>query len=498
MAIIAAVLASGCIFEKMDMPKDLQSVMILLNVSDPGMQTKAVPSEMESKINTLHIYAFCKGRPAGYMLRQVTEQNTPFLMDLLLPAIVPGGTAAENTHPVQFYLVANEASMLYENVPLTLSENTTQAELEALVFTGLVQNSPLPLYCKTTEPVNVANYTITDAAGHEGHYCLNQTVTFPLSRSLAKISVYGAKTIDSNQDPQIKSVTLLSGGTRQYSYLFPQDDDILNSIPSRANGRVLVSSAVSLPAINGEGASAYASLMASPVYVPEVRYGSANVSQSSGNDRAMVLQVDYTLTEGGEQKTGYVYMPPIERNHHYQVCILVNSLSEGQISISYIVADWDDNVINNYVFDYPTHSYLRESIPTSQSEVDAKPSAVAKMSENSPFVGYFQMTAPSSDTWVPTLVGDNANMADVTIYKREPHGSFTEVTTTPIGAGSDWYQIWVTPKTGFDEGKTVNLAITYEGTGGFDSSEFLLINGSAGEYYWPGSTDANFVTITME
>ena len=65
LAVFAAILATGCIFEQMAMPEDLQSVLILLNVSDQSMQTKATPTEAESKINSLHIIAFCDGIPAG-------------------------------------------------------------------------------------------------------------------------------------------------------------------------------------------------------------------------------------------------------------------------------------------------------------------------------------------------------------------------------------------------------------------------------------------------
>ena len=155
LVVFAAILATGCIFEQMAMPEDLQSVLILLNVSDQSMQTKATPTEAESKINSLHIYAFCDGRPAGYMLRQETEQNTPFLMDLQLPDVDPGST---NIHDVEFYLIANAASILYENNPISLSDNTTEAELEALKFTGIVQSSSLPLYCKKTEKLDVASY----------------------------------------------------------------------------------------------------------------------------------------------------------------------------------------------------------------------------------------------------------------------------------------------------------------------------------------------------
>ena len=500
LAIIAAVLTTGCIFEKMDMPKDLQNVMILLNVTNQDMHTKATPTESESKINSLHIYAFCEGRPAGYMLRQVTEQNTPFLMDLLLPAVVTGGTDDENTHDVQFYLVANAESMLYENVPISLDENTTQAELEELTFTGIVQNSPLPLYCKKKESLDVASYEENKNEGHKGHMLLTKKVNFELTRSFAKISVYGAKPAGVNTSPRILSVEMLAQGTRQYSYIFEQTDDVLNAVPPRANNLTLLSTPVSVGALNGAAnePASYTAVMTAPTYISEVAVGSENWNVDSGSTNAVVLKIDYTLKEGGETKTAKVYMPKILRNHHYKVLCLFSETEEGQIIINLSVADWN-KVEVNYTFDYPTHSYLRESIPTTQEEVAAKPSSEAVMSDTQPFVGYFQMTAPESDKWRPTLVGAHADDAVITVYKRNDNNSESNISNSywPMQAGSNWYKIVVTPKNDFKEGDSVNLAITYTAVGGFTESEYLLINGSSGEYYWPGSVDANFVTITM-
>ena len=50
-----------------------------------------------------------------------------------------------------------------------------------------------------------------------------------------------------------------------------------------------------------------------------------------------------------------------------------------------------------------------------------------------------------------------------------------------------------------DAGTEVKLAITYKASG-FETIEYMLINGSYQEYYWPygGSSqqDANYVIIT--
>ena len=47
LTVLAAFLATGCIFEKMDMPEDLQSVLIQVNVSADEMVTKATATPQE-------------------------------------------------------------------------------------------------------------------------------------------------------------------------------------------------------------------------------------------------------------------------------------------------------------------------------------------------------------------------------------------------------------------------------------------------------------------
>ena len=193
-------------------------------------------------------------------------------------------------------------------------------------------------------------------------------------------------------------------------------------------------------------------------------------------------------------------MPQIKRNTHYKVCILISA--EGQLIINYEVLPWEDNVISDIHFDYPPHSYLRESIPTSESDLVAKPSKEAEMSEIKPFEGYFQLTYPSNDSWTPTLMGPQAGNCEVKVYQIEglvqneiPEDQW------PIDASDKWYRITVTPDPmKVDAGEEVKLAITYKAAG-FETIEYMLINGSYQEYYWPyaggSAQDANYVIITM-
>lgn len=493
LAIIAAVLATGCIFEKMDMPKDLQNVLIQINVSADEMLTKATPAESESAINTLHVYAFCGNAFAGYYQSSAVTKDENFYMDLNLPAT--------GTHNVDFYLVANASSMMDHNNPVSLGAEVTKAELEALRYTALAADSPLPMYCKQTEAINVDAVSGTADAeeGHEGHLLLVQKVKFMLSRSLAKLSVYGAKPEEAATSPEILSVSILAAGTREYSYLFPQTDDVLNAVVSRANDWILLAeeNPVALEELAGDGSSAdhYTPVVVSPTYLPEVTVGGTLEGWAEmTSENQVTLKIEYVLNSGGAVKTGFVYMPPIERNRHYKVCILVKEEDEGKIYITYEVADWEEHAMPGYTFTYPSHSYLRDEIPVSDDM--SAPGFPATMSLTSPFVGYFQMTAPDNDEWQPTLLGSHASEAEIKIYDTEnPLNDIPEI-DWPIAASSKWYRIEVIPDNDFIVGNTVDLAITYQ-PDFVTTSEYLLINGSSGNYYWPESTDANFVTITM-
>lgn len=482
---LAAAMMSVSCLEKEDLAPSMQNVMIELSVSAEGM-TKSAPTSSESVINSLRIYAFYGERLAGYASRGTVIEGDPFYMDLELPAT--------GTHDVQFYVVANEAQMAYQNSVVALSENMTRSQLEAIRFTGLASGNALPMYAVQTEEINVSE--ITDAAnteaGHAGHFILTKKVQLSLSRSLAKISIYAAKSEGSSATPQIQDAKLLAAGTRTYSYLFPQSSETLAAVAPRPNDRTILSSTVNVNAEVLKGSeeakdpSNY-DLILADAYLPEV------------NAEDVVLRVEYAMSAGGELRTGFVYMPQIKRNTHYKVCILISS--EGQLIINYEVLQWEDNVITDIHFDYPTHSYLRESIPTTEADLMLKPSQGAQMSDTKPFEGYFQMTYPSNDSWTPTLMGAQAGNCDVKVY--EVDGQTQEEVPEaewPIEASEKWYRITVTPDPmKVDAGTEVKLAITYKASG-FETIEYMLINGSYQEYYWPygGSSqqDANYVIIT--
>lgn len=493
---LAAVLSVGCVLEKEDMSADRQSVMIELSVS-AGDITKSTPTPNEEKINMLRVYAFYGSRLAGTALRYETALNTPFYMDLELPE--------SGIHDVDFYLIANESEMAEENTSIVLSENMTREQIESIKYTGLMTKNVLPMYCKQTESINVDDIlpTPNTESEHNGHFVLAQTVAFDLTRSLAKLSIYAAAVDGTTSDPQILSTKILAKGTRLYSYLFPQTDAVLNEVVSRTNDRLLFSTPKTVTAKIAKGSPDIAypenyDLVMTDEYLPEVTYGSSSWNVSSGNDRETVLHIEYNLGAGKELKNAYVYLPPVIRNTHMKVCILINS--EGQIIINYTVADWIDNDMTDYSFDYPTHTYLKDFIPVTEEEMVMKPASPATMSEIVPFKGYFQMTNPSNDTWTPTLLGLNASECTIRVFE-EPSNTEVMFSTWPIDVSEKWYRIEVAPKAGYMSlGEEVMLAISYKATG-LDKIDYLLINGVNMEYFWPytGSSDqdANYVIITM-
>lgn len=498
-ALVAVALMSvGCLLEKEDATSQMQEVMIELSVS-AGEMTKASVATEESAVSSLRIYAFYGSRLAGYAFRGALAEGEPFYMDLKLPET--------GTHNVDFYLIANEKEMEFESSPVTLSENMTRSQLEGIKFTRLSSKSVIPMYCKQTEPINVDQLKseMNTESGHEGHYFLAQKINFNLTRSLAKLSLYAAKAQGADYTPKILSATLLAPGTRLYSYLFPQTDEVLDAVQSRVNDVVLLDSPVSISNAVEKGSSAAMDAssynLLAEAYTAEVTCGSSDWSVSSGNPSEVVVHVEYALAENnGKIENGFIYMPRITRNTHYKVCILINA--EGKISINYEVAPWDDNVMEPIFFDYPTHSYLHESISDAVSERLIDPKSEAVMSETKPFVGYFQMTYPENDSWTPTLMGAHAGNCDVTVYEIEgiEEKKLTEE-DWPIPASEHWYKIEVKPDPSkIDNGEEVKLAVTYKATG-FETIEYLLINGSYKEYYWPYSgtsqQDANYVIITM-
>ena len=524
--VLFAVLASAvsCINEKTDIEpqqRKMATVLMKLNVNShdlPAAKSTIDPTEAEKVINSLRIYAFTDGRNVGHYY-QGSSANTDILMDISM-INVNSTTGKQN---IKFYIVANEASMVVEETMPKFDENTTEKELNDYRFIAMNEAEGLPMFCCDTVMLNMRSFRSMSSiwngeiiTGHEGHQVISRTLSFDLKRPLGKISFMAAKMSSSTPDAQIKSVTLLASGTRNYNYLMPQDIDLLKSLSPSPNERPLFHSSTpyTVTAIEASGHEEIATL-----YSPEIPYGSEewNIPNS---DKSAVLRVEYSMGIGQEIRTSFIYLPPIIRNEWVQVKCTFSG--QGQIIVRYTVKDWNlvigsdadnDGEEDYIIFDYPTHTYILPSVPTAENpspdpDPDGGPAVMPYMSLIKPFSGYFQILYPEGQTWSPTIIrleNTDADVSDyrINVYEVDRYGQETDISNQNhlygLNNGPDTYfRIEVMPLESKNTGAKVHLGITAD-IQGFGHAEYLLINGSQAENFWPdeGGKDPNVLIITQ-
>ena len=478
--LLAAFVLSGCAKSAYEQTEKLVTLQISLDAK--GI-TKAESSDAEKSIGSVRIYAYRKdtGSQVGHYYRGQASAE-PIYMDLALPE--------RGQHDVEFVLIVNETSVRLPS-DFAFAERMSKEKVMQARFTSVEQGGAIPFYCEDEASINVESVyeNLSSLPGHEGHNVLVQKMDFTLSSSIAKLSVYAAMA-EGVSSTKIQYVGILKGGLRQYVYFLPVDDQTLAAVPERAIGRDLMTTEVVLTrnAAHGSQNTEDYNLLVADHYIPETEVGSEFLDVKA-SDRQATVHVQYSVGEGGELRNGYIYLPRIDRGTHYNVCLLVTS--EGRIILSYKVAPWDKVDMNELWFDYPTHSFLEDDVE------GEKPSAPATMSLDKPFVGYFKMSFPSTETWRPTILGDGVKKADVKVYN-----GLTPVEPPVMADDRNWYRIEVTPHDDLLPGSEVELGITYSPDFSVSGQyEFLLINGSQNNWYWPyegeSAQDANKVIITV-
>ena len=517
------VIAFSCISEKdhLDVQQNrVATVLMKFNVSQSDEQVKSVAglTQMEKVINSLRIYAFTDGKNVGHYY-QGTSVNNDILMDITM-INVNTTTGKQN---IKFYVIANETSMVVEETMPQLNEMTTEKELNDYRFIAMNESNGMPMFCCDTVMLNMRAFrsvnTILDDTsleGHEGHQILARTLDFKLKRPVGKISFMAAKKSSSTPDVVFNSVTLLASGTRQYNYLMPQDEDFLKTLSPGLNNRPFFNSTSSytVTATEDDGYEDIASL-----YCAELPFGSQEWNIPN-NENSAVLKVEYSMGHGADIRNVYIYLPPILRNQWVKVMCTISG--EGQVMVRYTVNDWNlvigsdedgDGEEDYIVFDYPTHTYILPSLPTQDNpypdpDPNGGPEVKPYMSVQNPFCGYFQILYPEGQKWSPTIVrveNGNAQVSDYTInvYKVDKFGNEVDVTTNNETYGlndeqSSYFKIQVVPSEAKNVGAKVYLGITAD-IQGFGHAEYLLINGSQAESFWPdeGGNDPSVLIITQ-
>ena len=301
---------------------------------------------------------------------------------------------------------------------------------------------------------------------------------------------------------------MLARGTRRYNYLMPQDVNFLKTLSPRVNDRPLLDENVSFLVDNTE-AQGYQEV--ATAYCSECPFGSSSWDLPN-QDNSVVLRLEFSIGEGNELRRSDIYMPQINRNEWVKVNCTISG--EGQVSVNYNVKDWEyemtdtngDGVEDFIIFDYPTHTYLLPHMPTPENpepDPDGPVKVLPQMSVSKPFTCYFQMLYPEGQMWKPTIISSDVSSSDfeISVYNGD-----TDELALPDDEGSyglnashsSYYRIEVRPLEASNVGKSLRLGITSE-IQGFGHSEYLLINGSQAELFWPseGGEDPNALKITQ-
>jgi hypothetical protein len=402
--------------------------------------------------------------------------------------------------------------MVTEEDMSVLDENTTEEELQRFRFIALNTTYGVPMCINERVELNMINLRDMNSldaeitAGHEDHHLLFQSLSFFLERPIAKLTFSAARR--SAENPVIKSLVMLARGTRRYNYLLPQDENFLKTLSPRMNDRPLLDDNT-LFIVNNTEAQGYQEV--ATAYCSECPFGSPSWDLPN-QDNSVILRLEFSIGEGNELRRSDIYMPQINRNEWVKVNCTISG--EGQVTVNYNVKDWEyemtdtngDGVEDFIVFDYPTHTYLLPHMPTLENpepDPDGPVKVLPQMSVSKPFTCYFQMLYPEGQKWKPTIISSDVSSSDfeISVYDGD-----TDELALPDDEGSfglntshsSYYRIEVRPLEASNVGKSLRLGITSE-IQGFGHSEYLLINGSQAELFWPseGGSDPNALKITQ-
>lgn len=457
-------------------------------LADASTSTDGTPTAEEAAIHSLRVYAFVDGQPAGHYFHE-GELQAPasFLIDLRM--------FSETLQTVDFYVVANEKGMRTPGSSEVLTENTTEAELNSFHFTQIATENGLPMFAHKKVEVNMSDLADSNpqtVPGHEGHYLIAQSESFELQRPFGKLGVFAAKQQGESGDLKVTGVTVLEEGTRFINYLMPQTDEVLKAVGSKGTVINLPVSQVSVdkelaPGITAEerqNPANYTPVLSAPFYPFESPWGSPAWNMP-GDAKGIVLQIDFNFD--GDARQGLVYMPRVERNHYYAICCLMNN--SGKITVEYTVADWNDGEPYDLDFAYPTYVNPLEPIENHTFEQPTVYYNPDESSEAGTFSGYFTMTAPVGQEWQPTLLNSTPGDYEIAVFQEGVQVS------APYLASEKKYRIRVRALKPGNVGNKVELAISYTPKWDPSGTSLLMINGTAGDTKWPGSTDPEKIVI---
>ena len=231
----------------------------------------------------------------------------------------------------------------------------------------------------------------------------------------------------------------------------------------------------------------------------------ANVSTTSPEDYDagtfyMKIEYEYGQDENGNiatsgKQTGinYVPLPPTVRNVLHNVNATFTVDTDGKVTLTYTVANWENGGEHSLNFTYPTFSV--SAVKTTNGQPDySKPTAYydGTNNEEGAFEFEFTVTAPVDTNKKYTITLSNATDFAYKVYRES-----SEV--TDIVASDKPYRIKIYPKQSLNQNtpQTTSVSITHQAswTG---ASEKLLINAATGGTLWQDSGgDRHAILITQ-
>lgn len=492
--VLAAATVAGC--TKAPAPDLGEELNVLLQMSvgtKAVTETDGTPTDAESAIHTLRVYAFVDGQPAGhfYTSDYATLEGAAgtasgaakhFLMDIKMYSL--------GSRNVDFYVIANEDAMVtIGSSPAGFDENTTEAELNRFTFTSLNLGNGmalgLPMCCKKTERIDFADDDENNPQtipGHEGHILLKQKLNFELERPVGKIGVFAAKPIGEEGTLTVTGLSVTRSRFVNFLMLPANLEEAYDNEGSQAVPRDLatVDGSVTAEVASGEtDARKYTPVQAEAYYPFENPWGS-DIWSAPGDTRGNILTISYKYDTDNQERTGTVYLPPVVRNTYYMVCCQLSN--SGKITVNYSVADWDDAEPYELEFaapeyELPTQSYPVASTPYALPTVHYNGDPAA---QEGTFSINFKISGPVGQVWTPTLL--NATDADYQITVTQ-NGS---PVAAPYLASADPYGITIRALRPDNVGKMLEFAISYTPQWDPTGTSLLMINGnSESEVRWP-------------
>ena len=417
-----------------------------------------------------------------------------------------------------------------------LSGNTTWSELQSAAFDASNQEYWAKHIgnVKGDDPdaMPVSHWTTFRVSKDNKHSATCKEVTMPVYRAVAKASLSMVKATNFDltvTDAKLVSAAMPTNGLvlSSLSSENKQGADDLNDdnptptwfglasptyassaqerylMPAEDDAQISETNTVSVTAVKpAEGTTAYGFVGSAVIYETSEACTQSGTTFAKGtvSGNGYYLSVSYKI--GDTPFTKNVAIPyAVVRNHDYQIKATVQA--DGQISVSYTVADWLDKTWN-LAFDAP----INTNIMTAPSDNADAPGGAPTMrytngTEEGAFVGYFKMTGPEGLTWQPTLTkGVRFSIAVYEVINANGTPSLAaEKSQTPIAADAKkWYAIKVIPLEPMDITNTANnevsLGITYAPKWDEGATDFLFINQGSGDdtpYYWAGNQSSTFL-----